>query len=253
MRTWALAWLAAAGCGRIGFEELAAAADAPSAGEGLVAWYRMDALAESTERPVPDATGRGHDGRCDLARLVPPLCPVAHEGRVGGAYHFESNALIVVDSAPDLVTTAGFTVTAWLWLDPGQPVSRACAVTKGLSGGSANSWALCVEPSRQLLFFTVAGGASDSLRSQALVSAETWHHAAIRWDGATKQAFLDGVEVARSTAAIDFDGQTVRIGGDLDSGNQVARFPGDLDEIRIYDRAITDAELAALAGGQVTP
>lgn len=199
------------------------------------------------------APGAGRDGprsrrACDLARLVRPLCPVATDGRIDAAYHFEGDALLVVDSAPDLLTTTGFTVAAWLRLGAGQPVVRACAVTKGLSGGNANSWALCVEPTRQLFSYTVAGGASDSLRSQALVSTETWHHAAIRWDGATKQAFLDGAEVSRSTAAVDFDGQTIRIGGDLDSGNLIARFPGDLDEIRIYGRVLADAELAELAG-----
>lgn len=249
MRAWALAWIAAAGCGRIGFDEVAPAPapDGPLVPDGLVAWYPMDALAEGTARPVPDATGRGHDGACDVTGQVPPLCPTVAAGRAGPAYHFDGKALIVVDSAPDLLTPAGFTVAAWLRLDDQPPAARACAATKGLGTGTFNSWAMCVEASRQLFFYTVTGTASDSLRSAALVSLGAWHHVAIRWDGTTKQAFLDGAEVARSTAAIDFDDATVRIGGDLDGGSDVAPFPGDLDDLRIYGRAIADAELAELA------
>ncbi len=247
MRTWALAWLAAVGCGRIGFDEIEAASDGPDVSEGLVAWYRMDALAEGTERPVQDATGRGHDGGCDLARTAPPRCPTVIAGRAGDAYHFDGQSMIVVEAAPDLLTTAGFTVAAWLRLEDQASPGRACAATKGLRTGSSNSWAMCVEGSRQLFFFTVTGTASDDLRSTALVSVDAWHHVAIRWDGTTKQAFLDGVEVARSTAAIEFDGATVRIGGDLDGGSPVAPLPGDLDDLRIYDRALGDAEIVELA------
>jgi hypothetical protein len=251
VRTWALAWLAAVGCGRIGFDEIGAAADGPMIDDRLVAWYPMDTLSDSggapqsPGRPVRDATGRGHDGACDLARVIPPRCPTVTAGRADAAYHFDGQAMFLVDSAPDLLTTAGFTVTAWLRFDQ-QPVTRACAVTKGLTTGSYNSWALCVEPSQQLFFYTVAGTASDNLRSTAVVSIQSWHHVAIWWDGTTKQAFLDGAEVARSTAAIDFDGETIRVGGDLDNGNAIAPFPGDLDDIRIYDRAISDVEISAL-------
>ena len=48
--------------------------------------------------------------------------------------------------------------------------------------------------------------------------------------------------------AIDFDAHAVDLGADLDAGALVAPYRGTIDDVRIYDRALSSTELQTLAG-----
>jgi hypothetical protein len=70
----------------------------------------------------------------------------------------------------------------------------------------------------------------------------TWTHLAQTWDGSALRLYIDGAEVATQPSPgtlITSTGQ-VRIGG---SSGQF--FSGLIDEVRIYNRARTAAEIAA--------
>jgi len=247
---WALGWLGLFGCGRIGFAELAgdaidAAPDAAVVPDGLIAWYPMNDLVDegSASRAV-DATGHGHDAKC-----TPGACPSQAPGRLGGDYVFDgTDDLLEVPGAQELETTTGFTVAAFVNL-AAAPDTRACAATKGLGPGQLNSWALCVEPSRAILFYTAAGATPDNLLSTAAVELDGWHHLAIRWDGARKTIWLDAVQVGSDgPVEIGFDGSGLRIGADIDNDVWIAGTKGPLDDLRIYNRALSQSDLMRLAG-----
>jgi hypothetical protein len=223
-------------CGRIGFD--------PREGDpaGLIARYPMDALGAATPQVV-DATGHGHDGSCG-----PGACPLMAVGKVGGAYVFDGTDEIVrIASVAELETAQGFTVTAWFSYEG----TQGCFVNKQLGPASSNSWQAC----RGNTFAGVAFYSSPDATSppaglySGAVAAGTWHHLALWWDGATrtKKVYLDGVEDA-SDGPIDvgFDPGDVTIGADVDAGSLVDAFLGRLDEVRIYDHPLTDAELATL-------
>jgi hypothetical protein len=69
----------------------------------------------------------------------------------------------------------------------------------------------------------------------------------MRWDGTFKTIWIDGINIIGHQAAITFDTSDVLIGYDVDFGSPVAAFAGILDEVRIYNRALSDAEIALLA------
>ena len=74
-----------------------------------------------------------------------------------------------------------------------------------------------------------------------------WHHLAATFDGETVAWYGDGLRVGSdAVAAADVvpPGQ-VHIGKRQDNTNF---FPGSVDEVRIYDRALSPAEVAGLAG-----
>lgn len=206
---------------------------------GLVAWYPMNAIGAGST--VNDATDHGHIGRCASS------CPTAAAGQVGGALRFDGSAVIHVPSTPELATTAGFTIAAWVVPPSATRDRRRCPVNKPLGPGGLDSWSICLEPTGQLAFYSSAGAAGDTLTSALTLSPDAWHHVAITWDGHTKQVFVDGVADARRAQPIAFDTSDVVIGADLDAGSPVAEFAGLLDELRIYDHALDNAELAALA------
>ena len=74
-----------------------------------------------------------------------------------------------------------------------------------------------------------------------------WHHYALTYDGTTLRLYEDGVEVgAQSTTVVTIDDNPLRIGG---QSKAVDRFwDGTIDEVKIYKRALTTAEVKRLDG-----
>lgn len=77
-----------------------------------------------------------------------------------------------------------------------------------------------------------------------------WHHVAGTISAHGMRLFVDGVEACTSnnTAAIDYGTHHFVVGHDVEP-NFGPSFEGNVDEVRVYDRALTAAEIAVLAGG----
>jgi len=89
-------------------------------------------------------------------------------------------------------------------------------------------------------------GNDDDLVTTALV-AVGWHHLAYTFDGSTHRLFVDGAALATSTTQPPTGTVTsARLGADLDN---TENFAGQLDEVRIYSRPLTAAEVAVLFAG----
>ena len=70
----------------------------------------------------------------------------------------------------------------------------------------------------------------------------TWTHLAVTYDGATLRMFVNGVQVSSEAApggAVATNG-ALRIGGNAFWGEF---FKGIIDEVRIYNRALTASEV----------
>jgi len=74
----------------------------------------------------------------------------------------------------------------------------------------------------------------------------TWHHVATTWDGTTRRIFLNGAEVASDTPGSNgATADNFRIG----STNGGEFFNGTLDDIAIYNHALSAMEVRSLAQG----
>ena len=89
-------------------------------------------------------------------------------------------------------------------------------------------------------------GGPNIFRSQYIpldYSGNTWIHLVQTWDGRRLELWIDG-ERRDSTSAVGalaLGDSPVRIGWD-----QYYLFQGDIDEVRIYDRALSDDEVRGL-------
>src|SRR2546430_11815150 len=72
----------------------------------------------------------------------------------------------------------------------------------------------------------------------------TWTHLAATFDGATVRLYVNGAEAVSQaqTAALTPTAGTLQIGADSYTGEN---FAGRIDEVRIYNRALTAAEIQA--------
>jgi large repetitive protein len=215
----------------------ASPADADTLFDGLIAWYRMDDLPGGV---VPDASGHGHDGSCTS-------CPEVMAGQIGGAYRFTLDR-IDVPAGGELETTAGFTVTAWIQFVSLPGAAYACMVGKQRGGSVFNTWQLCYQASNTRWYFGTQATGTNVVGYTPGPSPGVWYHVAIVWDGEGKALWIDGTKVGTSTQlGIDFDGSAILIGADEDNGSTQQYFDGFLDDVRIYDRDLLDAEIARLS------
>ena len=77
------------------------------------------------------------------------------------------------------------------------------------------------------------------------ISTNTWYHASLTYDGTTAIAYLNGEVVGTDTVAsgaLDTTSQPFQIG----RRGTVQYFDGSIDEVRVYNRALTQAEITAL-------
>jgi len=90
----------------------------------------------------------------------------------------------------------------------------------------------------------------EPLRSESVITDGQWHHIGFVWDGLYRSLYVDGVEVTKDTKALiqplmsSTGGLFIGTSKDLDTGTF---FSGLIDDIRIYDVALSAEQIAALA------
>jgi len=214
-----------------------AAIDAPPdafVDASLVAHWKFD---DAPENGAFDSSGRGHTAACVGA------CPMVVAGKHGNGYRFDDaldHALLVPDH-PDF--RGPFTIAAWMLADR---VDRSQAILSKPHGtGNGNSWQLEIVGASSLLSFS--GGSPHSLDSTSITVPGTWYHVAGAWDGATKRLYVNGALVVTRVSEILYDNYPIVLGGDVNTGVPALHWDGILDDLRIYNRALSLAEIQALA------
>ncbi|MFF1450042.1 exo-alpha-sialidase [Streptomyces sp. NPDC058274] len=91
-----------------------------------------------------------------------------------------------------------------------------------------------------------AAPATASVRTTEAYNDGQWHHLALRRGGGRLTLFIDGTAISTADVPGSVSRNSpfgVHIGQRMDSR---AFFSGGIDEVRVYDRALTDAELTAI-------
>jgi alpha-mannosidase len=202
---------------------------------GLVAAYRFS---EGVGTTVADASGNGNDG----TTVGGPSWITA--GRYGGAIQLDGvDDHVRVEDSPSLDLGRTGTIGAWVRIDT---LGRwQSVVAKGDSNSdSKHNYAIEVNPSNHWVCILGAGESQIVLEAASRPTLNRYHHVACAWDGLTVRLYVDG-ELAVSTlqlvtpaanAAPLYVGQ---FGGDTD------RLEGVIDDVRIYNRALSPAEIQA--------
>jgi len=198
----------------------------------LIAHWDFD---DSPTDGALDSTGHGHTGACEAA------CPTLVAGKLGMAYHFDA-ARAEALTVPDSSTFRGnVTISAWIYAET--TGTGGAILSKPVSTGTDNSWQLEQLDTGQVSF---SGGTVHYLDSPAVVTANAWHHVAGTWDGTTKKLYVDGTMVASVAATLSYDTHVIYLGADNNNGTTVLYWTGSIDDVRVYNRVLTDTEIAAL-------
>jgi autotransporter-associated beta strand protein len=199
---------------------------------GLRAYYPFSELSGSTIDDVSpsdfNATANGGVGYGNTSQN--PL--------LGTALSFNgSNAYLSTASATALGLNGSFTASAWI----NAADTSGDKTIFGTDAASTNiGLHLVIRNGKMHMGFH----GNDTPGVQA-ISANTWYHVTWRYDAATQEQtiFVNGAQDAKTGGHAPFAGTgTVNIGR-WNSGNY---FNGLIDEAAIFNRALTDAEIAGL-------
>ena len=96
------------------------------------------------------------------------------------------------------------------------------------------------------------GGADVATTGPAALAANTWAHLAVTYDGANLRLYVNGTQVSSmpQTGNILTSSNVLQIGGDTFYGQY---FAGTIDEVRVYNTALTAAQIQADMNTPIAP
>ena len=209
--------------------------------EGLVAHWKLD---EGDGTTAADASGLGRDGTAYGQPLWYPS-----EGRIGGTLEFDGvDDYVEVSGFTGITGAAPRTCTAWIKTIEG----NGEIITWGDRETAGYKWFFLVDYAGRLRLAVEDG----YVLGTAAVNDGLWHHAAVVSRGATTdgiELYVDGqLEYVsdRVLQSINTAGTTtVKIGVYSDV---LKYFQGRIDDVRIYDRALSVQEVWTLAQTRTT-
>ncbi len=200
-----------------------------SGNPGLVASYSFN---EGTGSTVSDSSGNGNTGQIFSATWT-------NSGKYGSALVFNGNSAVVnIKDSPSLHLTTGMTLEAWV--NPSKVANTwADVIFKGennyfLEGTSDRN----ETPGAGGTF----GGKDVPIVGGMPLAANTWAFLTATYDGTTQRLYINGLQVSSQsqTGELMTSSNQLQIGGDNFFGQY---FQGTIDEIRIYNVALTAAQI----------
>lgn len=199
---------------------------------GLVSWWRAEGNAS-------DEAGGNHgilagDTHFDV-------------GRAGQAFAFDGHGDIVTVGNPANLQLQDFTIEAWIKRASTTAVSHGSFGNGIIFGYGENGYGLYLSPGGHPALSQI--GASAVFPDVTINDTE-YHHLAVTKSGAEVVFYVDGVSYAAPAYAPEFSFATVAAigarGDNLDNS-----FLGAIDEVSVYNRPLSAAEIQAVfaAGG----
>jgi hypothetical protein len=207
--------------------------------EGAVAWWSADGNSL-------DRCGTNHGTLLNGARFT--------EGMVGQAFWFDGNDDQFSATTTGLPTeTSDRTLELWVRLDAFEEAGESFVAGYGGFGVHEAAYALTIVSSYHQPFWTQWG---DAIRGGRALQTDVWYHMAAASAAGFTRLYLDGSEVA--SGRLDFSttpGSRFLLGVLPEPGETPRGLRGAVDEVTVYNRALSGEEIMAIysAGGAGKP
>ena len=209
---------------------------------GLVGHWTFN---EGTGTRANDSSGLGNTGT-----LVGS--PTWTTGKLGKALSFNGSNQFIRASVP-AARTSVVTVSAWI-----KPASSMTSRQDFLASGSAalystNNWIFSVKGNTGVTAgLSVLGyspsSSADLSTTGAVLTTGAWSHVVFVSDGVTTTIYVNGVSVKSGALSLNAGNTTGEFIGASSNDGVTWNFPfnGSIDDARVYNRALSAAEVAAL-------
>jgi large repetitive protein len=217
---------------------------------GLIGHWSFN---EGTSTKAADFSGNGNIGTLSGMASPPTASSGWGPGRLGKGLIFDgTNDYVDVGSVPSTNGLSQFTISGWVKRTPGVPTLGGMFIKQT---NTSNWLGLQFAATAQLNMIVSNGGLAFGTYNASPVTAfDGWHHFATVFDGTQTgnagrlKFYLDGVEKSLSfTGTIPATTPTITASGYLGHDQQNNTFlKASMDEVRIYNRALSAAEVQTL-------
>ncbi len=202
----------------------------------LVGWWKLD---ETSGLNVADSSLFGNDGILTGGEWT--------NGIIGGALKFEgTDSYVSVPSSSSLQLTSALTIAGWIKANSWDSANDVDPIARK-GDGNPNNYQLAVVDGRSTFYLDGGEADDDGFVGNTPLNTDQWYHIAATWDGVAVRIYVDGVvdnDPSDSRAdAIGTDTRPFYLGGR--SGTDLLE--GTLDDVRLYNRALSEAEIRSLA------
>ncbi|MCL4191769.1 MAG: hypothetical protein KJZ87_08475, partial [Thermoguttaceae bacterium] len=200
-----------------------------AASSGLVAAWSFD---DDRGRLILDQSGSENHLSATAGSLTKGVC--------GSGLELDSRYGYVSAVASTSLAPAG-AITLEAWVKPHSlPAAEFATVIR-----KEGCYSLRFAEGRLGFVLWLAGSPVTVAARKTDWQADQWYHLAATYDGRQARIFVDGVEVESSERPQPEQIGTERSNCCIGSNNGQSRFPGVIDEVRIYTRALAPAEIEA--------
>lgn len=216
-----------------------------SLSNGLVGYYKMDESSwtnDCSTASVTDSSGNGNNAKSCPSTTGPTG---GSTGKFGNAGDFDgSNDYVSVDSTSSLDPGTG-DISVSLWVNPDTITDSQTGLVRYYNGGTTYYILEHHDDDRLQLEFRDGVCTGYSFLTTATLTASTWNHVVLTIDR-DKQAAIYINNGTPTTSTVVTNCQASMTGGTLNFGRHVNYFDGKIDETRIYNRALSPAEVSSL-------
>ncbi|MBT8221055.1 MAG: gliding motility-associated C-terminal domain-containing protein [Bacteroidia bacterium] len=204
---------------------------------GLLAHYSFDGMDAS------DDTNQGSNG-------IIQGNPTFECGAVGESIRFDGvmDYVLLTGIVNNVFGGSDFTLS--FYFKPLKFSGVQDIISKRQACTEQRAFAIQYDPSANGLIVTMAENSTKETNMTInLPISRCWYHVILVKEGRETQVYINGILVAtdRAVARMDLDNpETLSLSNGPCLGVTDERFEGNIDEIRIYDRALNDDELATL-------
>jgi hypothetical protein len=189
---------------------------------GLVGYWTFDGK-DTTATTATDRSGNGNTGT--ITGATPTI------GKIGQALRFKSNEHISI--SPALNSTNIYTTSAWVRINGTTPDGYQCILSQDY-----NNNILCYGDSEKKF---LAYANYSAFYTDTTYPIGKWYHVSVVHNPTTQYIYIDGVLTGTSS---NTNASSLQYIGSAE--NTVETLNGDLDEVRIYNRALSAAEVKQL-------
>jgi prepilin-type N-terminal cleavage/methylation domain-containing protein len=203
-------------------------------------------LTEGTGTLAYDYSGKSGNAIWSGTKASPSSTHYESGGKVGGmSGYFDGSTNAVTANDPNIPTGANsFTKSVWIYLPAG--------VTSSIYADDILGWGISGVNNESNM--ERIGGTTNQLinyfwaNDLSWISADIvngWNNIVVTYDGTTEKGYVNGAfESSYSPATPSVPLTNVVIGGKIYVGD--GDFSGQIDDVRVYNRALSSAEISAL-------
>jgi len=207
---------------------------------GLVSWWRGDSNAK-------DSVGENHGTQPGEVSFVP--------GVVGNAFSFptvpDENSFILIGSPQDLRLTSGLTIDAWIKPSEMEEGQEATIASKWGQSTLLDSYTVFLRKQNGIINLVGAIGVanvSDQGFSGGNIPVNSWSHVAMTYNASTgaNSLYINGQQVATRTWSGGIFESNINFLIGRENSFKPRPFTGLIDEVDVFNRALSDQELLAI-------